>query len=194
MSGLDDGAKAILVPDVIVGNRARIATMDQRALAAWAALKATEIDLAVRVNNRKPFYSFDERSWLRQTQIPPGQTSIWLARASSQNRHLAWAHARDLWGTVHYGDGTSEAPRGYVVTYVLGLAVFQVLSHRYPPNHGTPVHPVSNIAPAADNVLNQIWPVTKEVIYRPTQSFDEAGLISLTGRWEPFRPTPLPLI
>lgn len=177
MSDLEEDAKAIFIPNLIVRGPTKLSPYDQLDLAAWATMLAMEFDLSVTAG-RSTFFQAAERDWLRVTRTPPARTTIWLGKHMAHEL-LAWAFGSDLSWNLPTKGTESPTATGYVLTFTIGLAVIQVLSHRLPPNH----HPVSNPTLATPGVFNQIWPVLERLHYNPPEAFNRDELTLITSRW-----------
>ncbi|MGO9583567.1 MAG: hypothetical protein ACLP36_12225 [Acidimicrobiales bacterium] len=178
---MEQAAKGILLPGLIVGSPTLLSPSDQLQLASWATLLAMEYDLAHTSQRRIPFFRFSDRNFLRTTKQPPQHTRVWIGKHNAREM-LAWACDSEAGAQIRFKDATI-AGRGYVLTFTIGLLVFQVHSHRLPPYHGIIIDPQPRFIPSTPGVFEQIWPVRGSLNYNPSQAFADEELMFLSTRW-----------
>ena len=167
MSTLENGARRTmgsLVNDISV-------TLDsdrQQILALWGCKTAMVFEGAKQ--NKNQFYSEADRHFLRERQVPPTDTLVWIGRYSQSN--LLHAEGRKL--VARQPIASAPAEDGCATTFVMKKLVIQVLSiKRKPESHAANIR-LEVQGGSWGRKLIQIWPVAeRRVSWPPTQSFGE---------------------
>jgi hypothetical protein len=126
----------------------------QRALAAWANKTALALQLATPNAPKFPNWSYRETA--RAKSEPPKNTQVWLG-AFEHGTFLHTAHPKAL--TLEGGSGMKAD--GYLVTFLVGHAVFQVFGHTHDEEM------VITKGGTRARMATQIWPILDEPTWWP---------------------------
>ena len=137
-------------------------------LAAWACKTAMVFEGVKQAKDK--FYSKEDRHMLREQQVPPRDTLIWLGRFS--HSYLLHSEGRKLVPrkTIH----GAPVEDGCATTFVIKRLAIQVLSiKRKPEAHGRDIKIDARGGPWNDKLI-QVWPIGNSTVsWPPQQSFAE---------------------
>ena len=167
MSELEDAARKTMGP-LINDISISLDSQRQRILALWGCKTAMVFEGAKQEKNK--FYSKIARQLLREKQVLPDDTLVWIGRFSQSN--LLYGEDRKL--VARQSVPGAPAEDGSATTFVMKRFVIQVLSiKRKPKSHATNIG-LETQGGSWNRKLIQVWPVTDRTLsWPPSQSFGE---------------------
>lgn len=153
--------------------------LQQSTIALWAVKTVMVFEYAT---DQKPtiFYTDTDREQLKRKELPPPNTSVWLARCDGSSAFHT--DARDML------TGRPNLPeiRGHVTTLSYKHLAIQVLSFR-PAMHETRTIEIQRNSPLPwDRAALRIWPTSRHTFWPPPLSLDIKPGMSLSdfcGVW-----------
>jgi hypothetical protein len=168
MSVLEQDARTLLA-DMLRTRRTTLDAAQQERLAAWATLKAYELEYLSRRTTPRGYLQD-----LRNKRVPPHGISVWLGAYTPDEPARAW---------IRYHRVSALSPDGPVgvnvfsVTFTLYQVVLQVIGHYVAGNVV-----MRDSGPAA-GAISQLWPVSDEQVTWPLpQGFSHDSIGWLVNR------------
>jgi hypothetical protein len=165
----------------------------QTLLSNWALKTAMVFDSVKNPESNPRFYLKSDCVIFRQQRIMPNRVRIWIGRYSLSS---LGAYGTDV-AIVFPGD--SKIGIGTATTIVIGHLAAQVFAMRVNPEHRS--KEIADVQPKTgdwDDMLVQIWPITKQSVIWPSKipfrNGGPHGIATLMDRWRigigvPYTPT-----
>lgn len=160
-------------------------------ISTWATLKIVASEHLTRSRIEVPFFTEEQRAYLRSKTRPPDSLLLWIGRYVGAQRDAGWLMPTRSWAPLL--DDPTIGTDVYSATYSIGQILIQLVGvHAFPLDNdkerGASFH--VPVRPGLwHEALLPIWPLPdKQTKWPPAKAFDDKGFQALAGRWHKQKP------